>query len=249
MVDLKEAAKQEKRALSQLEQKEENLFDWTPKTRLGKLVKEGKITDIDYVLINGYRILEPEVVDYLLPGLKVEFIKLAISGGKFQRPKLVKIVKRRTAEGNVPSWIAMAVVGDENGHVGVATGKAPDVQKAMEKAVRNAKLNIISILRGCGSWECACGKPHSIPFRVVGKRGSVEVHLLPAPMGVNLVAPDEVKKVLKLAGIKDIWMQSYGQTRRRINFIGAVFEALKQLSLVRVHPGYLEVSGLKLGRV
>ncbi len=249
MVDLKEAAKQEEKALSRLEQQEVNLEAWEPKTKLGKLVKEGKITDIDYVLVNGYRILEPEIVDFLLPGLKIEFIKLALSGGKFRRPKLVKIVKRRTAEGNVPSWIAMAVVGDENGHVGVGTGKAPDVQRAMEKAVRNAKLNIISILRGCGSWECACGRPHSIPFKVVGKRGSVKVQLLPAPMGVNLVAPDEVKKVLRLAGIKDIWMQSYGQTRRRLNFIGAVFEALKQLSLVRVHPAYLEVSGLKLGKV
>ena len=246
---LKESAKQEEKTLSQIEKQQLGLESWQPKTKLGKLVKEGKISDIDYILVNGYKILEAEIVDYLLPELKVEFIRLALSKGKFRRPKLVKMVQRKTAEGNKTSWVSLAVVGDGNGHIGIGLGKGDDVPKAMQKAVRNAKLNIIAILRGCGSWECACGQPHSIPYKVIGKRGSVRIHLLPAPVGVGLVASDEAKKVFRLAGIKDIWMQSFGQTRRRINFIGAIYDALKRLSSIRVHPAYIQLSGLKVGKI
>jgi len=246
---LEQAEKKEQEALTLIEQQKAKLEEWVPKTKLGKLVKEGKIRDIDYILANGYKILESEIVDYLLPELKIEFIRLSLSKGKYRRPKLVKMVQRKTAEGNKTSWVAMAVVGDENGHVGVGIGKSYDIPLAMNKAVRNAKLNIISILRGCGSWECACKQPHSIPFKVTGKYGSVRVTLIPAPKGVRLVASNEAKKVLRLAGIKDIWMKSFGQTRRRINFIQAIYDALKKLSLYRIHPAYKEISGVKIGRI
>jgi len=246
---LEQAEKKEQEALTLIEQQKTKLEEWVPKTKLGKMVKEGRIQDIDYILANGYKILEPEIIDYLLPGIKVEFVRLALSKGKFRRPKLVKIVQRKTAEGNKTSWIAMAVVGDENGHVGVGIGKSYDVPIAMNKAVRNAKLNIISILRGCGSWECACRQPHSIPFKVVGKSGSVKVVLMPAPRGVGLVASSEAKKVLRLAGIKDIWMVSFGQTRRRINFVQAIYDALRKLSLYRIQPAYKNISGVKIGKI
>lgn len=247
--NLEEKAKEEQKALSKIQAYELNIEEWNPKTKIGRLVKEGKIDNIDYILSNGYRILEPEIVDFLLPNLKIEFIRLALSKGKFRRPKLVKMVQRKTAEGNKTSWVSMAVVGDENGHVGVGIGKADDVPKAMDKAVRNAKLNVISIARGCGSWECDCGTPHSIPFKVEGKKGSVRVVLLPAPRGVGLVASDEIKKVLRLAGIRDVWTQSFGQTRRRINFVGATYKALENLSIVRIPEEYLKISGLKLGSI
>lgn len=226
-----------------------DLENWEPKTKLGKMVKEGKITNIDDILSKGIRILEPEIVDYLLPNLKVEFILIGKSKGKYKRRRYVKMVQKKTAEGNKTRWVAMAVVGDEDGHVGVGLGKHVEITDARDKAIRNAKLNIIKIARGCGSWECACGKPHSIPFKVIGRTGYVRVHLLPAPRGVGLVASDEVKKVLRLAGIKDIWMRSFGQTTTKINHIYAVFEALKKLTEVKVNEEYKKLSGLVYGSI
>jgi len=238
-----------KRVQEEQERVEERLKEWVPKTRLGKLVKEGKITSIEQIFLNGYKILEPEIVDYLLPGLKVEFIRLGLSVGKYRRPKIVKMVRRKTAEGDKPSWVALAVVGNENGYVGVGLGKSYDIPLAMQKAVRRAKLNITPIGRGCGAWECACGTPHSVPFKVEGKVGSVRVIFMPAPYGTGLVAPDEIKKLLRLAGIKDVWMKSFGQTRRRINFIRAAFLALKKTSMYGIKEEYAKLSGLRFGLV
>ena len=123
----------------------------------------------------------------------------------------------------------MAVVGNENGIVGIGMGKAKEPRLAVEKSIRNAKLNLIKIIRGCGSWECGCGTEHSIPYKVEGKSGSVRVILMPAPKGVGLVANDEAKKLLRLAGIKDIWMKTFGDTSTRFNLIRAIFDALKKL--------------------
>jgi len=222
-------------------------MEWEPKTKLGKMVKEGKIKSIDEILEKGYRIMEPEIVDYLLPNLKVEFIMLGISKGKFRKRIPVKIVQKKTAEGARTKFVAMAVVGDEDGHVGVGIGKHEELAIAKEKAIRRAKMNIIKIARGCGSWECACGKPHSIPFKVEGKCGSVRVVLMPAPRGVRLVADDEAKKVLRLAGIKDIWVRSFGHTKTRINRIQALWDALRKLCWVKVNPEYAKQAGIVYG--
>ncbi|RIB35695.1 MAG: 30S ribosomal protein S5 [Candidatus Nanoclepta minutus] len=229
------------------EEAKEKIGEWIPKTRLGKMVKEGKIGSIEQIFLNGYKILEPEIVDFFIPDLKIDFIRLGLSIGKYRRPKIVKMVRRKTAEGDKPSWVALAVVGNGNGYVGVGLGKSYDIPLAMQKAVRKAKLNIIPVGRGCGAWECACGNPHSVPFKVRGKVGSVEVVFIPAPLGTGLVAPDEIKKLLVLAGIKDVWMQSFGQTRRRINFIRAAFLALKQTMEYGIKQDYVRLSGLRFG--
>jgi len=90
-------------------------------------------------------------------------------------------------------------------------------------------MKVIRIKRGCGSWECGCGGEHSIPYKTKGKSGSVCVVLMPAPKGLGLVANDELKKLLRLAGIKDVWVKTFGNTRMRINLIKAAFNALKNL--------------------
>ncbi|MEM4579483.1 MAG: 30S ribosomal protein S5, partial [Thermosphaera sp.] len=95
------------------------------------------------------------------------------------------------------------------------------------KAIRNAKLNITPIRRGCGSWECRCGEPHSVPFTVTGKSGSVEIIIKPAPKGTGLVAGDIGKVVLRMAGIRDAWTESFGETRTSLNFAKATLNALK----------------------
>jgi len=206
--------------------------EWKPKTKLGKEVQEGKITSIDEIFKMGKKIMEPEIVDYLLPNLTHEIILIGGSPGK--GGGIRRTPARRTARmhksGRRYKITSMVVVGNGDGYVGLATGESVDFQMAVSKALKNAKLNIIPIERGCGSWECGCGEPHSIPFKVEGKVGSTRVILKPAPKGLGLCASDSVKKILTLAGIKDVWVKSYGQTGTRINHMKAVFKALKNLN-------------------
>jgi len=204
---------------------------WKPKTQLGRDVLAGKIKSIDEILESGKRILEPEIVDYLLPGLKEEFIligKRTGKGGVAQRIP-IRITARVTKSGRRFRMSAFIVVGNEDGYVGIGKGVSVDARRAVEKARRRAKMNIIKVLRGCGSWECGCETPHSIPFKTEGKCGSVKVVLMPAPKGVGLVADDESKKILRLAGIKDIWVKTFGKTSTHINLITAIYKAFKNL--------------------
>jgi small subunit ribosomal protein S5 len=127
------------------------------------------------------------------------------------------------------------------GHMGTLTAKA------IRKAIRVAKLNIIEIRRGCGSWECGCGRPHSVPFQVTGKSGSVRITLMPAPRGLGLAAGDVAKKVLKLAGVSDVWSRTSGQTRTTVNMAKATFDALRRTALVKVTDEDYERLGIVEG--
>ena len=144
-------------------------------------------------------------------------------------------------------FAVMAVVGNRNGYIGIGFGTSSETMPAREKAIRNAKLNIIKIKRGCGSWQCACGTPHSIPFKISGKCGSVKVEFLPAPKGVGLAIHDECKIIFELAGIKDVWGRSYGQTRTRINLLNATFDALKKLSTTKMLDSFKKFAGVVEG--
>jgi small subunit ribosomal protein S5 len=119
-------------------------------------------------------------------------------------------------------------VGNRDGYIGLGSGKASQVRNAIEKASVNARLNIVPVKRGCGSWECGCGKPHSIPFQVEGKCGGVRVVIVPGPRGLGLVASEVSKVILGLAGVKDLWMRSYGSTRTVPSYACAIFDGLKK---------------------
>jgi len=204
---------------------------WRPRTALGKDVASGAVKDIDEVLKSGRKIMEPQVVDFLMLGLKSELIQIGgrkgKGGGKERIP--VKITATMHRSGRRFTYNAFAIVGDEAGLIGVGRGSAIETRNAINKAVDRAKMNITRIKRGCGSWECGCGGDHSIPYKTTGKAGSVSVVLMPAPKGLGLAADDESKKILKMAGIRDIWMKTYGNTAMRINLVNAVFDALKKL--------------------
>jgi len=206
---------------------------WIPKTKVGKLVKESKIKNIDEI-IEKYKILEPEIVDSLI-NLKSELLNIGRSKGKFGggKRRVWRQTQRKTAEGNVPTFSCLVVVGDENGHVGLGLGKAKETLPARQKAIRKSKLNIMKINRGCGSFDCSCNELHSIPFKVEGKCGSSRVILIPAPQGTGLVIGDDCKKILRLVGIKDIYSQTFGQTRTTINLAKACVEALKKTSEIK----------------
>jgi small subunit ribosomal protein S5 len=210
------------------EKPEERLASWVPKTKVGKLVKEKKITNIDEIL-DRCKILEAEIVESLLT-LKSDLLAIGQAKGKFGggKRRVWKQTQKKTAEGNVPTFACMAVVGDENGHVGLGYGKAKETLPAREKALRDAKINIIKIERTCASFDCSCNEQHTVPFIVEGKSGSLRLSLMPAPQGTGLVIGDEGKKILKLAGIKDVYSRTFGQTRTTINYAKACIEALKK---------------------
>src|SRR5512136_548038 len=192
-----------------------NLEAWVPKTRLGKMVQEGKINSIDEVFLSGLKISEPQIVDALLPDLQEEVIN-------------VNLVQKQTDAGEKSRFKAIVAVGNRDGYIGLGSGKASQVRNAIEKASVAARLNIVPVKRGCGSWECGCGKPHSVPFQVEGKCGGVRVVIVPGPRGLGLVASEVSKTILGLAGVKDLWMRSYGSTRTVPSYACAIFDALKK---------------------
>lgn len=200
------------------------------KTELGKKIAAREVTSLKEIFAKGYKIKEAVIVDALVPNLFSDFVLIGQARGKFGggKRRLIKQTQKKTAEGNKPNFSALAIVGNFNGYVGIGKGKAKESMPAREKALRNAKLNLIEVVRGCGSWKCSCGEPHSLPYEIEGKSGSVEVKLMPAPKGTGLVCENEIKKFLKAAGFKDVWAKTWGQTRHKGNFILATFEALKK---------------------
>ncbi len=206
--------------------------NWRPKTQLGKDVVSGKYAAVEDILKKGELILEPEIVDYLIPDLKYEIVYIGGSPGKGGGIK--RTATKRTARmhksGRRFKLTAMVIAGNGDGVVGVGVASSKEHRVALEKASMQAKLNVIRVRRGCGSWECGCGGIHSIPFSAQGAAGSVRIRLLPAPKGVGIVASEEPKKLLSLSGIKDIWVKASGQTATRQNLIIAIFEALKNLN-------------------
>ncbi len=219
---------------------------WKPKTTLGKKVKEGKIKDMNEILDNGEKILEPEIVDFLLPDLGSELLLIGQSKGKFgggQR-RVFKQTQKKTCEGNRPKFSTVVVVGNSNGYIGLSYGKSRETVPAREKAVRKAKLSIMKIKRGCGSWQCSCGEPHTIPFVVQGKCGSVIVKLMPAPRGTGLVSHKEIQKILRLAGINDIWSKTFGHKNTTTNLIKACDTALRNLMRIKHEDSMKIVEGV-----
>src|SRR5512137_330338 len=203
------------RQREQRERPKVNLEEWVPKTRLGKMIQEGKITNIDEVFLSGLKISEPQIVDALLPDLQEEVIN-------------VNLVQKQTDAGEKSRFKAIVAVGNRDGYIGLGFGKASQVRNAIEKAAADARLKIVPVRRGCGSWECGCGKHHSIPYKIEGKCGSVRLDVIPGPRGLGLVASEVAKVILGLAGIKDLWMRSFGSTRTVPSYACAIFDGLKK---------------------
>src|SRR3989344_5262858 len=227
------------------------MAEWIPKTELGKLVAEGKIT-MDEIFATGRKIKEPQIVDRLIPGLQSEIIFIGGSPGKGGGIK--RTPTRRTTRmhrsGRRYRISAMVAIGNGNGYFGIGKAVAMENRVAIEKATINAKLNIMPVKRGCGSWECACGTEHSIPVQIEGKSGSVRVQLIPAPKGVGLCVNKESKKIMRLAGLHDVWSQCFGESKTRNNYALAVVDAFRRMNRMRldsrpvtkeVEEGYEEV--------
>jgi len=234
------------------EQKREfDIESWKPKTSLGKKVKTGEIKDIDYIIDNGLKILEPEIIDVLIPQLEQELLLVGQSKGKFGggKRRAFRQTQKKTSEGNKIRFASYVIVGNKDGIVGLGYGKAKETVPAREKAIRNAKLNIIKIRRGCGSWECNCKEAHSIPFSVEAKVGSLKIKLIPAPKGTGLCIQEECRKILEYAGIEDVWSRIIGKTSTRANVILACFKALQKLVETKIKKEDYENLGIKETRI
>ncbi len=205
------------------------LASWVPKTALGRLVKEGKIKKFDDIVASGKKILEAEIVDTLIP-LESDLLLVGQSKGKFGggKRRAWRQTQRKTMEGNVVTFSCMAVVGDKKGHVGIGYGKSKETLPSRAKALRNARLNVIKVTLGFETEEQKGSEAHTVPFVVEGKCGSIRIKLIPAPRGTGLVIGDEGKKVLRLAGIKDVYAVTKGQTRTTFNIAKAIIDALKK---------------------
>ena len=197
------------------------MAEWIPKTMLGKLVSQGKITTMSEALKTRLPLREPEIVDILLPDLVDEVLD-------------VNMVQRMTDSGRRVRFAITVVVGNQDGFVGLGRFKGKEVGPAIRAAIDVAKLNIIEVKRGCGSWECGCLTPHSLPFNVEGRAGSVVVTVKPAPRGTGLAVGKIAKSVIKMAGVEDAWGFTKGHTKTTINYSIAAFEALRQTSSVRI---------------
>ena len=222
-------SREERKAMMDAEAEKRSLESWVPKTKLGKMVRDKEITSLDEVLTSGKKILEAHIVDSLVR-LENDVLLIGQAKGKFGggKRRAWRQTQRKTMEGNVVTFSCMAVVGDRNGHVGVGYGKAKETLPARAKAIRQAKLNVIKVVRGYETREATTNEPHTVPYAVEGKCGSVRIKLLPAPRGTGLVVGDECKKILRLAGIQDVYGVSKGQTRTTFNLAKACIDALNK---------------------
>ncbi len=168
---------------------------------------------MEEIFTQGLRVKEPEIVDTLLSNVQQEVLGIGF-------------VQKQTDAGERSRFRAIVAVGNGEGYIGVGEGKARQVRTAIDKGTIQAKLNVIPVRRGCGSWECGCGRPHTIPFTVTGKCGSVRIEVLPGPRGLGLVAGEIPKVVLRLSGIRDCWTRTYGSTSTLTSSALAVFDAL-----------------------
>lgn len=194
--------------------------EWIPKTRLGVLVKEGQITTMEEAVRSRLPLREPQIIDLLLPDLSDEVLD-------------INMVQRMTDSGRRVKFRATVIVGNGNGYIGLGQGKDVQVGNAIKKAIAAAKLNVKYVRRGCGSWKCACGKGHTVPYQVTGKVGSVTVTLIPAPRGLGIAAANTARKVLEKAGIQDVWTQTFGTTKTTLNFAKATLLALDNINMMR----------------
>lgn len=126
--------------------------EWEPVTKIGRLVKGGKISSLEDLYKHSISIKEAEIIDHFLgPELKDEVLK-------------IMPVQKQTRSGQRTRFKAFVAIGDSNGHVGLGVKCSKEVATAIRGAIIAAKLSIVPVRRGY--WGNKIGKPHTIPCKV-----------------------------------------------------------------------------------
>ncbi len=141
---------------------------------------------------------------------KIEFKEKVVS---------VKRVTKVVKGGRNFRFSVVVVIGNEDGIVGVGTGKAVEIPEAIKKAIEDAKKNVIAVPRN---------GVNSIYHENLGKFVSSNVLLKPAPEGTGVIAGGTARAVLELSGIKNIRAKSLGSNNKR-NVVSATMDALRTL--------------------
>lgn len=113
---------------------------------------------------------------------------------------------------------ALVVVGDHNGTVGMGYGKANEVPPSVEKAVKDAKKNLHSIVLDGGT----------IPHQITGRFGATKIVLVPASPGTGVIAGSSARAVLEYAGVQNVLTKIFGSTSAK-NVVKATLDGLKRL--------------------
>ncbi len=124
-----------------------------------------------------------------------------------------------TKGGKNLGFSAVVVVGDGVSKAGYALGKANEVANAIRKGINKAKKVVKEINK----------KDTTIPHRIVGKFGAVEILLKPASKGTGVIACSPVRAICECAGIKDILSKNLGNSTNPINVVKATFDGLERL--------------------
>jgi small subunit ribosomal protein S5 len=141
-------------------------------------------------------------------------------GSELLEEKLVQVnrVAKVVKGGRIFGFTAVTVVGDRNGQVGYGRGKAREVPIAIQKALENARRNMVSIeLKG-----------NTIHYPIKSKYGSSIVFMKPAAPGTGVIAGGAMRAVLELAGVKDVLAKCYGSTTP-VNVVQATLKALQEM--------------------
>ena len=131
----------------------------------------------------------------------------------------IKRVTKVVKGGRNMRFAALVVVGDKNGHVGAGLGKAAEVPEAIRKAKEDAIKKLVKV---------NINENGSIPYDYTGEFGSASVLLKSSPEGTGIIAGGPARKVLELAGYRNIRTKSLGSNNKQ-NVVLATIEGLKAI--------------------
>lgn len=191
--------------------KERMPVEWHPKTKLGQLVKQN-LVDIKKIFQFSLKIKEPEIIDHLLGKAMIEEVLV------------IKSVQKQTKAGQRTRIKAVVAIGDGKGYIGLGVKAAKEAATAIRGAVAKAKMNIRPVKLGW--WGSIFGESHTVPVKSTGKCGSVILRVVPAPRGSGVRAGSVAKRIFQIAGVKDVFTVTTGQTATNENLAKATILAL-----------------------
>ncbi len=145
----------------------------------------------------------------------------SITGNEDLQEKLVTVnrVAKVVKGGRQFRFGAVTVVGDGNGRVGLGLGKSREVPLAIQKAMEDARRNMISVPLNEGTLQ----------YPIVAEFGAAKVYMQPASEGTGIIAGGPMRAVFEVVGVHNVLAKSNGSTNP-INVIRATIEGLKSMS-------------------